>query len=52
VDKVSASPFGRILACLLRRRSLEYLQYSALRASLHPARIRAEWLGSTFTTGC
>jgi hypothetical protein len=52
VDKVSASPFGQILARLRRRRSLEYLQYSALRTSLQPGRIRSEWLGPTLSTGC
>ena len=50
--KVSASPFGRILARLLRPRSLEYAEYSALRSSLHPGRIHSERLGPTFTTGC
>ena len=52
VMKVSASPFRRILARLLRPRSLEYAEYSALRSSLHPGRIRSERLGPTFTTGC
>ena len=52
VVKVSMSPFGRILARLLRPRSLEYAEYSALRSSLHPGRIRSERLGPTFTTGC
>ena len=90
VAKVSASPFGRILARLRRRRcyetdaaaemgikvtmppittsslvsfiswggpqapgdSLEYLEYSALRCSLHPGRIHPERLGPPFATGC
>jgi hypothetical protein len=52
VAKVSASPLGQILARLLRPRSLEYAEYSALRSSFHPGRIRSERLGPTFATGC
>jgi len=52
VVKVSASPFGRIMARLLRPRSLEYAEYSALRSFSHPGRIRSERLGPTFITGC
>ena len=38
-------------ARLLRRRSLEYLGYSALRCSLHPDRIRLERLGPLIPMG-
>jgi hypothetical protein len=36
---------------LLRRRSLEYFEYSALRSSLHPTRLRSAGLGPSMRNG-